>query len=182
MSPVDQAHSYVLIGVAVLELDSSLCEAYEMAQPHLRLDDSEIDVTDSPSTILKRFSLSALFEKSRCMLHRKFLMKARENPEYQYSKQVALDTSIKLLNRQGLVHQVASPGGPFALDRWFLSSLSTPNFLLAAMTIYVNTMDVIKKPCEMITNEVQTCINALERSYNTWEAALTLSPDAKKGI
>lgn len=88
----------------VLKLDLSLREAYEKVPPQLRLDEPEITVTDSPGTILKRFSVSVLFEKSRCMLHRRFLMKAREHPEYQYSKQAGLDASMKLLHRQSLIH------------------------------------------------------------------------------
>jgi hypothetical protein len=164
----------------VLKLDLSLREAYDKVPTQLRLDESEITVTDSPSTILKRFSVSVLFEKSRCMLHRKFLMKAREHPEYQYSKQAGLDASMKLLHRQGLIHQAAAPGGPLALDRWFLSSLSTHNFLLAAMIIYLNVMNCIKDPHNTNPTEIQAGIDALETSHKNWEAALTLSPEARK--
>lgn len=139
----------------VLKLDLSLREAYDKVPPQLRLDESEITVTDSPNTILKRFTVSVLFEKSQCMLHRKFLMKAREHPEYQYSKQVGLYASMKLLHSQGLIH-AASPGGPLALDRWFLSSLSTHNFLLAAMIIYLNVMSGIKDPRSANPTEIQT--------------------------
>ncbi|CZR59735.1 uncharacterized protein PAC_09629 [Phialocephala subalpina] len=152
----------------VLKLDLSLREAYDKVPPQLRLDESEITVTDSPSTILKRFSVSVLFEKSRCMLHRKFLMKAREHPEYQYSMQAGLDASMKILHRQGLIHQAASPGGPLALNRWFLSSLSTHSFLLAAMIIYLNVMNGIKDPNSTNPTEIQA------------EAALSLSPEAKR--
>ena len=164
----------------VLKLDLSLREAYDKVPTQLRLDESEITVTDSPSTILKRFSVSVLFEKSRCMLHRKFLMKVREHPEYQYSKQAGIDASMKLLHRQGLIHQAASPGGPLALDRWFLSSLSTHGFLLAAMIIYLNVMNGIKDPRSTNPTEIQAGVDALEMSRNNWEAALSLTPEAKR--
>lgn len=164
----------------VLKLDLSLREAYDKVPQQLRLDESEITVTDSPSTILKRFSISVLFEKSRCMLHRKFLMNAREHPEYQYSKQAGLDASMKLLHRQGLIHQAASPGGPLALDRWFLSSLSTHGFLLAAMIVYLNVINNIKDPGSTNLTEIQAGVDALEMSRNNWEAALSLSSEAKK--
>jgi hypothetical protein len=164
----------------ILKLDSELREAYDKVPSQLRLDNSEINVTDSPSTILKRFSVSSLFEKSRCMLHRKFLMKAWEHPEYYYSKEAALDASMKLLHRQGLIHQAASPGGPLALDRWFLSSLSTHNFLLAAMIIYLNVMNGIKDSRSTNSIEVQTGVEALEMSCKNWEVALTFSPEAKR--
>lgn len=164
----------------VLNLDLSLREAYDKVPPQLRIDESDITVTDSPSTILKRFSVSVLFEKSRCMLHRKFLMKVGEHPEYQYSKQAGLDASMKLLHRQGLIHQAASPGGPLALDRWFLSSLSTHSFLLAAMIIYLNVMNGIKDSRSTNPTEIQAGVDALEMSRNNWEAALSLSPEAKR--
>jgi hypothetical protein len=121
-----------------------------------------------------------LFEKSRCMHHRKFLMKARDHPEYQYSKQAGLDASMKILHRQGLIHQAASPGGPLALDRWSLPTLSTHNFLLAAMIIYLNVMNGIKDPRGTNPTEIHTGVDALEMSRNNWEAALSLSPEAKR--
>lgn len=165
----------------VLKLDLSLREAYDKVPPQLRLEGTEITVTDTPSAILKRFSVSLLFEKSRCMLHRKFLVKIKEHPEYQYSKQAGLDASMKLLHRQGLVHQAASHGGPLALDRWFLSSLSTHSFLLAAMIIYINVMNGIKDPHSTNSTEIQAGVDALEMSRSNWEAALGLSIEAKRG-
>jgi hypothetical protein len=164
----------------VLKLDASLREAYDRVPPQLRLNESEITVTDSPSTILKRFTVSVLFEKSRCMLHRKFLMKAGEQPEYRFSKQAGLDAAMKLLHRQSLIHQAATPGGPLPLNRWFLSSFSTPNFLLAAMIVYVNVMNVIKNSHHTNSAKIQAGVDALEMSRNNWEAILSLSPEAKK--
>ncbi|KUJ17518.1 uncharacterized protein LY89DRAFT_583987 [Mollisia scopiformis] len=164
----------------VLRLDRSLRKAYDKVPPQLRLDESEITVTDSPSTILKRFTVSVLHEKSRCMLHRRYLAKVSEHPEYQYSKQAGLDASMKLLQRQGLIHQAASPGGPLALDRWFLSSLSTYTFLLAAMIMYLNVMNSIRDQLRTSSFEILEGIDALETSRNNWEAALSLSPEAKR--
>ncbi|KAG0650930.1 Fusarisetin A cluster transcription factor fsa6 [Hyphodiscus hymeniophilus] len=164
----------------VMTLDSSLRAAYNKVPPQLRLDESEIDVTDSPSTILKRFTVSVLYEKSRCMLHRKFLLKAREYPEYQYSKQAGLDASKKLIHRQALVHRAASPGGPLPLDQWFLSSFSTHRFLLAAMIIYLNVMSDIKDPYSTHQADIQASLDMLEMSRDNWEAALKLSPEAKR--
>jgi hypothetical protein len=164
----------------VLKLDTALHEAYDMVPSQLRLDESEITVTDSPSTILKRFSVSVLFEKSRCMLHRKFLMKAREYPEYLYSKQAGIDASMKLLQRQCLIPQAASSGGSLALDRWFLSSLSTHSFLLAAMIIYLNVMSDIKDPRCTTSAEIQAGLDALEMSCKNWKATLSLTPEAER--
>jgi len=114
------------------------------------------------------------------MLHRKFLMKTWEHLEYQYSKEAALDASMKLLHRQGLIHHAASPGGPLALDRWFLSSLSTQNFLLAAMIIYLNVMTAIKDLRSINSIEIQAGVEALEMSRKNWEVALSFSPEAKR--
>jgi hypothetical protein len=161
-------------------LDLSLRKAYEKVPLQLRLEESEITVTDSPSNILKRFSISVLFEKSRCLLHRSFLMRDTKHEEYQYSKHAGLDASIKLLHCQGLIHQAASPGGPLALDRWFLSSLSTHGFLLAAMIIYLNLMNGIKDPGSTNEAEIQSGIDMLEMSRNNWGAALNISLEAKR--
>ncbi|PVH83663.1 hypothetical protein DL98DRAFT_569426 [Cadophora sp. DSE1049] len=164
----------------ILRLDLSLREAYEKVPLQLRLDKTEITVTDLSSTILKRFSMSVLFEKSQRMLHRKILMKTKEHPEYRESKEAGLDASMTLLSFQGLIHQAASSGGPFALDRWLLSSLSIYSFLLAAMIIYMNAMNDIEDPHGTDHAEIQAGVAALDISRKNWVTALGLTPEARK--
>ncbi len=106
-----------------MELDKLLHQAYGMVPPHFQLQSPEVSIMDSSELMIKRFSLALIFQKSRCMLHRKFMMKD-ENPEYAYSNQAALDASMQLLRYQAMLHEAALPGGPLARDRWYLNSLS----------------------------------------------------------
>lgn len=107
-------------------------------------------------------------------------MEAKELPEYQYSKQAALEASRRLLRRRCLVPQAASSGDPLALDRWFLSSLSTHNFLLAAMIVYLNVMNDIKDPHSTTSNDIRGGLDMLEMSCKNWEATLALTPETTR--
>lgn len=107
-------------------------------------------------------------------------MKSGKNPEYQYSKQATLNAAINLLQRQGLIYQATSPGGPLPLDRRFLSSFSAHNFLLAAMIIYLNIMNEVKDSHGANTTDIQRGLEALEMSRDNWLSALSLSREAHK--
>jgi hypothetical protein len=172
----------------VMTLDRELHQAFAAVPPFLRVIPMELSITDSPAHIIQRGSLALLFHKSRCVLHRKFLMKEKENMEFSYSKKAGIDASMELLFIQSEVHEAVQPGGPLCKDLWFVSSLSMHDFLLAAMIVYlsliqesesvVRTVGALQPP-----NTQQTeMMRALERSYRIWTETTSMSVDTKKAI
>ncbi|PVH77143.1 hypothetical protein DL98DRAFT_463996 [Cadophora sp. DSE1049] len=170
----------------VLELDRLLHEARSQVPQFYRLDLSDLSITESPDTIIKKYSIELLYHSSRCMLHRKFLLMQKANPEFGYSKVAGLDASIQLLRCQASIHEAASPGGPLARDRWFFSTLSLHNFLVANMIVYLSIMqgfiraDGRRVPPSDLTNDQQRIIQTLEQSNTVWQGMLEVSAEAKK--
>lgn len=169
----------------VMKLDKRLIEAHNQVPHFFRLPASGFSVTDPPQRIVKRITIELMLQKSRCMLHRKHLVKEKEDPRFVYSKDAGLDASLKLLRVQALAHEAALPGGLLARDRWFLSSLTMHDFLLAAMIVYLSVIRNIGTYSNPVvdngfTTEQQKTIGALEESYRIWTQSTNPTTEAKR--
>ena len=170
----------------VMTIDGQLHQAFAAVPPFLRVIPMELSIIDSPMLIIQRLSLALLFHKSRCVLHRKYLMKEKENKEFEYSKKAGIDASMELLYIQSEVHEAVQPGGPLCKDLWFVSSLSMHDFLLAAMIVYLSLIQERQSVVQSAgfsepPNKTQAeMIKALERSYTIWTETTSMSVDIKK--
>ena len=119
----------------VLRLDKLLHETYNSMPPTLRMRPTFSSVTDSSALILRRLTLEILFQKSRCVLHRRYLGLARSDQKYLYSRQSCVDAAMQLLHHQSVVHSECQSGGLLQRESWKLAPLMAQEFLLAAMII-----------------------------------------------
>lgn len=119
----------------IMQLDQSLKEARAELPPHLRLRPLEDCILDPGAIIMQRYFLSILYHKGQCVLHRKFLARARENNRYSHSRRTCIDSSMELLAHQATLHYESRPNHRLHNVRVLLSSLSSHDFLLAAMIL-----------------------------------------------
>ncbi|KFY71175.1 hypothetical protein V499_08621 [Pseudogymnoascus sp. VKM F-103] len=167
----------------VMALDTVLQEAEVGVPEFMRLKPLELSITDPAAIIIQRYSIALLLQKSRCMLHRKYI--ATES----YSKKVAVDAAMELLSYQSSIHQAALPGGPLALNRWFLSSLSIHDFLLAGMIVYSSLTQLAKEsPSSEYNSSLDESqpsrdemVAALQKSHAVWIDTESMSANAEKG-
>jgi hypothetical protein len=170
----------------VMNLDSLLNDAFGKVPQFLQVIPLELAVTDSSEIIMQRFNIDLLYQKSRCVLHRRYLTHGDEKLQSTYSKQTVMDASMRLLQLQSAIHEAVQPDGPLSRDTWYISSLSMHDFLLAAAIIYLQIIQAIKDSAQ--TKEVfhtfelkhGVKIKALERSFTNWNQTRALSIDAKK--
>jgi len=166
----------------IMKLDRDLQVAYQRVPAAFVLDTTGPSITDSRATTIRRFSLAILFHKSRCMLHRKHLMRAKQYPEFAFSEQVSLDAAMDLLRCQSLVHDAVLPGGQLSRDRWFLNSLSMHDFLLAAMIVYLSLShgSPVFQNGGISQKDEQERIDTLEKSRVIWNKKWTSLAESKK--
>lgn len=119
----------------IMQLDQNLREARAELPPYLRQKPLEDAVLEPGVIIMHRFFLSILYHKGQCVLHRKFLARARENTKYAHSRRTCVDSSMELLNHQATLHYESRPGHRIHSVRVLLTSLTSHDFLLAAMII-----------------------------------------------
>lgn len=166
----------------VMALDRALQETEAAVPEFIRLKPLELSITDPAAVIIQRFSIALLLQKCRCMLHRKYITTE------PYSKKVALEAAMELLSYQSSIHESALPGGPLAQNRWFLSSLSEHDFLLAGMIVYSTVTQLAKRiPSEYSSSldDLQPSrdemVAALQKSHTVWIDTQSKSANAEKG-
>lgn len=174
----------------ILRHDSNLREIKANMPPHLRLRPLE-DCTHEPATLLmERFSVDIFWHKCMCVLHRKYLVRARRNPRYSHSRRTCVESSMEILRAQSKLTHESRPDGRLRSMRWFISALTKHDFLLAAMLVCLDlhyekagqqapvqtTYDLYfwtpAQRAEMLA--------ALEESHAIWKDAAAASIDAFK--
>ncbi|KAF2139918.1 uncharacterized protein K452DRAFT_320016 [Aplosporella prunicola CBS 121167] len=117
----------------IMELDHRLKEAHALIPPALRMHSLNQSIADPPELIMNRFNLEMLYQKARCVLHRTYLVKAHDDPTYEHSRQACLEAALRLLELQSTIYYACQPGGQLKQVKWYFSSLTSHDFLLAAM-------------------------------------------------
>ncbi|KAH6655311.1 fungal-specific transcription factor domain-containing protein, partial [Truncatella angustata] len=131
-----QAHSLNIPTYAeVLKLDAVLEETYNAVPTFLRVKPMEKSITDHPMQVIQRYGLASLYQKSRCVLHRKYITDAIPKTEHEYSRRACLSASLELLRYQDLLYNACKPGGMLSPNGWFISSMAVNDFLLADMVV-----------------------------------------------
>lgn len=119
----------------VMKLDTQARELHDTISPHLKIRSMDQSARDPSTLIMQRFTLDLLYLKIICVLHRKFLAASRVNSRFSYSRRACIDASLNMLQHQATLHRECQLGGRLRNVKWFISSLTTVDFLLAAMTV-----------------------------------------------
>jgi hypothetical protein len=85
--------------------------------------------------VMCRFHLDILYLKIVCLLHRKYLPRARHNPRYAHYRRQAIEASLEMLRHLATFQRESRPGGYLHSVPWFLTSLATKDFFLPSMLI-----------------------------------------------
>lgn len=132
----------------VLRLDKRLEEAYEAIPPLLKMRLFRLSITDPVDIIMQRLWIELMYQKARIVLHRRYFTVARRDNRYEYSHWACMNASVKILEHQFEIHHEMLPGGRLSKERWFLSSLSTHDFLLANMMLALELSFLLPKDGE----------------------------------
>ena len=119
----------------IMDLDQNMRQCLADLPPHLRMKSIDESASDPGALVMQRFNLSILYHKGQCVVHRKFLNKARENNRYAHSRRTCIDSSMELLSHQATLHYEARPGHRLHGMKVFISTLTAADFLLAAMIV-----------------------------------------------
>ena len=173
----------------VMVLDQNLRETRAEYPPHLRLRSIEESLMDTGAVVMQRINLSILYHKGQCVLHRKFLARARENNRYAHSRRTCVDSSMELLHHQATLHFESRPGRRLHGMRIFTSSLTAHDFLLAAMIVCLDlwygreSEGAGRASADLYTwglERRQDMIQALEISADIWNETKDQSMEAYK--
>ncbi|KIW04126.1 uncharacterized protein PV09_04934 [Verruconis gallopava] len=174
----------------VMKMDHKLREIHANIPPLFRMRSMNEALRDSSAVVMQRYILDLLFLKSQCVLHRKFICPSRDSTRYVYSRRIAIDNAMEMLKHQATLHNESRPGGRLSSVKWFVSSLTSNDFLLAAMIVALDlyhtaeaerqgrraSNDLYDWSHERRTSMLQT----LEQSRNIWATLQDQSMEALK--
>lgn len=121
----------------VLRLDKLLQETWRNVPSYMMVRSLDECVGDPPTLLIQRFGLFALYNKCRCVLHRRYVAEPTPKREHDYSRQQCLEAALSLMENQRLIYEACQPARSLAHHGWFISSLSVHDYLLAAMVLYM---------------------------------------------
>lgn len=186
-----QAHSLIVPAYAeVMQLDRQLQETWSQVPQCMRVVPLDTAITDPPSQVIQRFGLGSLYQKTKCVLHRRYIAEKDPKPEHDYSRRACLLAALALLEYQNMLFEGTKPGGLLCQNGWFVSSLAIHDFLLGATVVYIvlqderynepggDTVDWMREDTPL-PNKRQL-LETLKRSYRIWRAAAVKDSDVRK--
>ncbi|GFF22425.1 uncharacterized transcriptional regulatory protein C1F7.11c [Aspergillus udagawae] len=172
-----------------LEIDRHLEEAHDQIPSILRIRPMEQSITDPSDLILKRATLEILYQKCRCVLHRRYLAEFHDNMRYAYSRWVCMTAAKRILQHQAVLHHETQPGGQLYREKRFPNSLQNTDYLLAAMIICLElspghpTEPGTNGQCNDVTVVIkgrEDLLSALETTHQIFKDMRRRSADAQK--
>lgn len=109
----------------VMRLDRALEETWAKTPPFMKIKPLYESLSDPPAQIHQRFGLASLYQKSRCVLHRRYLTEPVLKKEHAHSRRVCLEAAIAVLQYQDIIHLATLPGGILRKHAWFLAAIAT---------------------------------------------------------
>jgi hypothetical protein len=173
----------------VMRLDFKLMETHATLPPYLTMRSLSLSITDDPDLILRRYALEVCLQKSRCVLHRKYLIPGKSNPQFRYSRTASVDAAMKLLDVQCIFHEATQPGGQLFGEQWRTTALINQDYVLAAMILCLDLawgMRVENGLPSDYEGEIEAMwlrnkrLQALKSSYDIWCKSSTISALAAK--
>ena len=119
----------------VMKLDAKLRETQSNIPPLFKMRGIEESLRDPSSLVMQRYILDLLYLRAQCILHRKYMGHARDNNRYSYSRRTAIEAAMEMLRHQVTLHNESRQGGRLSNIKWYISSLTSSDFLLAAMMV-----------------------------------------------
>ncbi len=118
----------------ILRFDKRLREVKSDLPSHLKL--QPLEGSQDPLTlIIARFNIDILYQKIMCILHRKYLSRAKVNTRYAYSRRSAIEASMATLHHLQTLNKESQATGRLRSIKWYVASIATKDFLLPAMLV-----------------------------------------------
>ena len=173
---------------SVMEVDQRLREVRDAIPQILQFSSMSQAFLDPPVVVYNRFKFEMLYQKTRCVLHRRYLTESLSDPRGDYSRKACVDAALKLLEHHTSLFDASQDPSQLNSTRWFLASLNAHDFLLSSMVICLelnliskasSTAEAPGKPDEAKVEEMK---RVLLKSYMIYKNTMKHSPDATKAV
>ena len=120
---------------SVMQLDANLHKVRSSLPQHFQMQSPSQAYLEPADLVMKRYTFEFLFLKGRCVLHRQYVTHDTTNLERSASRSICLDAARQILRHQASIYREVQTSGILATKAWYMMSLTSSDFLLAAMII-----------------------------------------------
>jgi hypothetical protein len=171
-----------------LEVDRRLEEAHSLVPQPYKSRPINQSIADPPQLIFQRFTLENVYQKSRLVLHRRYLGDVHTNIRYSYSRIICINASKQILRVHADLFREIQPGGLMYRNRLFPNSIQYTDYLLAAMILcmelsYSHTTGSLAgrdDDIAVVVKDRDDLISTLDASHRILEILGQQSVDAQK--
>lgn len=169
----------------MMDLDRRLEDAQASIPPLLQMPDISELVTDPAEQLMCRCNLDLLYLKTKMVLHRRYMeqpfaqLSTREQQlGIGFSRKACVDAALRVLRHHHTIYSASQPGGQLESVKWYMGSISTHDFLLAAMIVCLELSQQISddptlNPSGRMCPLRSGMMDALEKSQKIWSATAT---------
>ncbi|KAI0133153.1 fungal-specific transcription factor domain-containing protein [Hypoxylon sp. NC0597] len=186
-----QAHALTVPSYAeVMKVDAQIEETWKEVPATMKMKPIEECVMDNPIHVVQRFGIAAIYQKSRCIHHRRYIVEEIPVREHDYSRRACLEAALALLDYQNSMHEASKPGGMLGQSGWFVAALIAVNdFLLASMIIALVIQNDKYWEVDGEYNWIARCmptltrgglVETLQRSHRIWRDMSGDIPEFRK--
>jgi hypothetical protein len=155
----------------VQKLSAELDLVHENIKPPLNYTPMQEWILDPPPVIFNRFKLEIIYQKSRCVLHRRYLLHPPAGKAEQQSRMECVDAAMKILHHLEDIFVATQPGGQLSTMPFFFSARANDDFLLAAMILCLELTNSEKYPEQKALDEktISDMNAVLETTYRIYK-------------
>lgn len=132
----------------VIKVDKLLEDVHSRAVPPvLRWETTRHPILDSPKLVIQRVSVDTTYYKSRILLYRRVLISYSvqlSQEKDRKSVRICLDSALKILPFQEMLHEESQPFGRLCQLRWKVTHIFNQDVLLATTVLCLYLQDVDK--------------------------------------
>ncbi|KAF2491596.1 putative Zn(II)2Cys6 transcription factor [Lophium mytilinum] len=170
----------------VKKIDALLEDVHNCATPPvLRWETMQHPITDSPNLVIARVSVETTYYKSRILLYRRALIsypvrQSESQDRDRESVRICLDSALKILSFQQMLHEESQPFGRLAQLRWKVTHIFNQDVLLATSVLCLYLQDIDKFELSETAGQTEEIRRRLTISHEIWLQMSTASAEAGK--
>lgn len=148
-----------------------------------------VAITDSPNLVVQRVSVETTYHKARILLYRRALIGRpcgrTQEPDKKYV-QICLDSALKILSFQELLHEESQPFGRLSQLRWKVIHIFNQDVLLATSVLCLYLQDIDKFELHQsagqttLPHKAEEIRERLSISHKIWLSMSSASVEAAK--
>jgi len=167
----------------IMDMDSKLDIVYCSIPGCLQWHSLAHSILDSPQIIMQKMFLEIIFHRAKIVLHRRFLDSRTDQDTYSYSQRACLDSALKLLKYQQVLHDETQPWCRLYQERWRISSLVNHDFLLATSILCLYLKHVQNGTLASTDTLIhETIWTSLRTSHDIWLHSSISSKEARSVV